>query len=358
MFVVAALPLFLLLALAFVGGVIGLGVFAVISVARMTKALPGRSEPSTFGSAGPTPKALPADTWSEVPTAAHTPVVSRKKKPEPDDELRSTPLRLAQLEKQLGEALQRADQQAEHLRDRRKRIEGKDDRSELLARYDEDVELLGRRAINMRRIMAMLWRTRAILELRAHIAISARRRPDLAHLPDGEVKKEHLEGAAATYDAAADDVRRFVTYIDERATDLRHAVPHVPEAASVEEDDREMVEAEQVRTAETYAALQDRMDRLADTLGYLADRCRTRAVVAGAEVHLEAGTGTEGLLGEVAEALSGLQEMARLGDQQLAESALDNIAEDISQLERAGLDARAAAEAELEIARLLEHVPA
>ncbi|MBO85836.1 MAG: hypothetical protein CL927_10780, partial [Deltaproteobacteria bacterium] len=102
----------------------------------------------------------------------------------------------------------------------------------------------------------------------------------------------------------------------------------------------------------------DRMDRLADTLGYLADRCRTRAVVAGSEVQLEAGAGTEGLLSEVADALSGLQEMARIGDQQLAESALDNLAEDISQLERAGLNARAAAEAELEIARLLEHVPA
>jgi hypothetical protein len=352
MFVVGALPLFLLLAVAFVVGVVGLGVFAAISVARKLGVLEGDGRltlPGTKAGSG-----RPAITAP----ASDGPKRGRQSRPDPDEEIRSTPRRLGQLERQLGDALERADQQASHLRDRRRRIEDKQDRTELVARYDEDVELLGRRAQNMRRVMALLWRTRAILELRAHIAISARRRPDLAHLPDGEVPKADLEAAADAYDRASEAVRQFVSYIDERSTDLRMAVPHVPEAASVDDDDRSMVDAEQVETAGTYTALQDRMDRLADTLGYLADRCRTRAVVAGSEVHLEAGAGTEGLLSEVAEALSGLQEMSRIGDQQLAESALDNLAEDISQLERAGLNARAAAEAELEIARLLEHVPA
>jgi len=355
MFVVGALPLFVLLAVGFVLGAVGLGAVAVLSLFRMTRdQLEGTPQAPSLGSSGGRSLDAPTRESSTAPVSVASPV----RTPDPDDEIRSTPLRLAQLEQQLGEALARADQQADHLRDRRRRIEGKDDRSELLARYDEDVELLGRRAQNMRRVMAMLWRTRAILELRAHIAISARRRPDLAHLPDGEVPKAHLDGAAVAYDSAAEEVRTFVSFIEERATDLRHAIPRIPDAADVDDDDRALVDTEQTRTADTYSALQDRMDRLADTLSYLADRCRTRAVVAGAEVHLEAGAGTEGLLSEVADALSGLQEMARLGDQQLAESALDNLAEDISQLERAGLDARAAAEAELEIARLLEHVPA
>lgn len=357
MFVVAAIPLFVLLAVGFVVGVIGLGVLAVVSAARLAQ----------NQLAGPNPGSVPRVSAGEATTERVTPAPAsgstrsqprRTPSADPDEALRSTPIRLGQLERQLAEALERADQQADHLRDRRRRIEEKDDRAELLARYDEDVDLLGRRAENMRRVMALLWRTRAILELRAHIAISARRRPDLAHLPDGEVPKAQLEAAAVTYDAAADSVRAFVAFIGERATDLQHAIPRVPEVAAVDDEDREMVAAEQASTAETYTVLESRMDRLADTLSYLADRCRTRAVVAGAEVHLEAGAGTEGLLSEVADALTGLQEMARLGDQQLAESALDNLAEDISQLERAGLDARAAAEAELEIARLLETVPA
>ena len=353
MLVVGALPLFVLLALAFVAGVVGLGVLGAITLARKVGGLDvGPSGPLLGRSAG---GVNGTDGAAAGPAATGT--VDRRKR-DPDDELRATPLRLAQLERQLGEALKRADLQAAHLRDRRRRIEDKENRGELLARYDEDMELLARRAQNMRRVMALLWRTRAILELRAHIAISARRRPDLAHLPEGEVAKDRLERAAGEYDRAADAVRNFVAYIDERSSDLKLAVPFLPEGASVEDDDETMVTAEQGRTAETYTALQDRMDRLADTLGYLADRCRTRAVVAGSEVQLEAGAGTEGLLSEVADALSGLQEMARIGDQQLAESALDNLAEDISQLERAGLNARAAAEAELEIARLLEHVPA
>lgn len=349
MLVVGALPLFLLLALAFFVGVVGLGVLGVVAIARRAGVIEG-------GSNGPRLERSGAATGTgQVGGAVEQP--SSEPVADPDDELRGTPLRLAQLERQLSDALKRADLQAGHLRDRRRRIEDKEDRGELLARYDEDVQLLARRAKNMRRVMALLWRTRAVLELRAHIAISARRRPDLAHLPEGEVPKERLDGAAEQYDQASEAVRAFVAYIDERASDLKLAIPFIPDGADVDDEDEAMVTAEQQRTAETYTALQRRMDRLADTLGYLADRCRTRAVVAGSEVQLEAGAGTEGLLSEVADALSGLQEMSRIGDQQLAESALDNLAEDISQLERAGLNARAAAEAELEIARLLEHVP-
>ena len=65
-----------------------------------------------------------------VPAAA--PTGRRGGTLDPDDEIRSTPLRLAQLERQLGDALERADQQASHLRDRRRRIEDKEDRAELV----------------------------------------------------------------------------------------------------------------------------------------------------------------------------------------------------------------------------------
>jgi len=351
MLVVAALPLFVLLAAMFLLGVAGLGVLGVIAVVRA-------SRNQLDGPSG-SPRIPENDLYDVSPTVDATVPAAPAVGPEADGaDLRHTPKRLAQLEDQLGQALVRAEQQADHLRDRRRRIEEKDDRGELLARYDEDIVLLGRRGENMRRVMALLWRTRAILELRAHLALTARRRPDLAHLPEGEVPKAKLEGTADAYDDAADAVRRFVSHITERAADLKLAIPRVPDAASVDDDDRAMVTDEQARTADTYTKLRDRMDRLADTLSYLADRCRTRAVVAGSEVQFEASAGTEGLLSEVTDALSGLQEMANLGDQQLADSALDNLAEDISQLERAGLDARAAAEAELEIARLLERVPA
>jgi len=357
MLVVAALPLFVLLAAMFLVGVAGLGVLGVIAVIQA-----GRDQ---IEGKPKSPRLSEADLYEDhltedvvpVPTA-HTGPSGQAAVPADGSDLRHTPRRLAQLEDQLGQALVRAEQQADHLRDRRRRIEGKEDRAELLARYDEDIVLLGRRGVNMRRVMALLWRTRAILELRAHLALTARQRPDLAHLPEGEVPKQSLETTAADYDNAADAVRSFVAHISERVADLTLAIPRIPDEADVDEDDRKMVTDEQSHTAETYASLQDRMDRLADTLSYLADRCRTRAVVAGSEVQFEAGAGTEGLLSEVTEALSGLQEMANLGDQQLADSALDNLAEDITQLERAGLDARAAAEAELEIARLLERVPA
>ncbi len=355
MLVVAAFPLFVLLAAMFLAGVAGLGVLGAIAVFRAGRDQIDR-EPES-------PRLPEADLFEVQPTLdplSEDATRSVQDTPLSADsaDLRHTPRRLGQLEDQLGQALVRAEQQADHLRDRRRRIEGKEDRAELLARYDEDIVLLGRRGVNMRRVMALLWRTRAILELRAHLALTARQRPDLAHLPEGEVPKQRLDSTADDYDHAADAVRSFVSHISDRVADLKLSIPRVPDEADVDEEDRKMVTDEQAHTAATYASLQDRMDRLADTLSYLADRCRTRAVVAGSEVQFEAGAGTEGLLSEVTDALSGLQAMANLGDQQLADSALDNLAEDITQLERAGLDARAAAEAELEIARLLERVPA
>lgn len=326
--VVAALPMFLVLFLLFVAGAGGLVVYGLVLLARVfsTPALPLQ----------PPSKALRDPSGQLV------------------DDLRRTPARLLVLEDQLAAALLRADQQTAHLRGRRGRMAEKEGREELLARYDEDVALLTRRVANMKKVMALLWRTRAVLELRAHVAITARARPELSHLPEGDVPTDALDRTSEAYDQAVDGVRAFVAHVESRSVDLRHAVPRPPDSADVSEADRSFVDAELARTQDTYASLQDRMDRLADTLGYLADRCRTRSIVAHADVSLDTSADTEGLLSEVADALHGLHEMTQLGDRQLADSALDNLEEDISQLERAGLDAQAAAEAELEIARLLQ----
>ena len=67
--------------------------------------------------------------------------------------------------------------------------------------------------------------------------------------------------------------------------------------------------------------------------------------------------GSEGLLDEVSAALGALSALAEFGDRQLADTAMDNLAEDIGQLEQDGLDVKAEADAALEIARLLEQFP-
>ena len=256
--VVGLLPqLYVFLALAFVAGMVWLGAMGILAIARRAGLVGSRPNEPLLEQPGSAPGTSPVKGTAAQSTAQPA--------TEPDDELRGTPLRLAHLERQLSDALRRADQQSGHLLDRRRRIEDKEDRGELLARYDEDVQLLARRAVNMRRVMALLWRTRAILELRAHIAISARRRPDLAHLPEGEVPKQRLDLAAEQYDQASEAVRSFVGYIEERSSDLKLAIPFIPDGADVDEEDKAMVAAEQQRTAETYTALQRRMDRLADT---------------------------------------------------------------------------------------------
>ena len=163
--------------------------------------------------------------------------------------------------------------------------------------------------------------------------------------------------AADAYDRASDAVRGFVEELDSRVNDLDAMLPHRPEAAEVDDEIRGAVEAERAHTLRTYDAMRARMDELSDTLAYLADRCRTRQVVEGGPGAIDAGPGSEVLMEELGHALDSLAELAQVGDRKLADAAMENLAEDISQLERAGLDAQAETDAVLEVQRLLEQFP-
>jgi hypothetical protein len=267
------------------------------------------------------------------------------------------PSRLMELEQRLDSSIRASEEQSEHLKAQAAKLTGKDDRSELSTRYNQDAKLLDRRIESMRRVLAVVWRTRSILLLRAHVAVTARRRPQIEGLPEGEIAASRLARAAEAYERAAERVRSFVIELERRMSDLRHSLPSAPRLGEVREEDRTSIAEEEERARRTYVELQNRMDRLADTLGYLADRCRTRLVVEGGPVALEAEAGSEGLIDEVNSSLGALSELAELGDRQLADSAVDKLAEGITHLERAGLEAQAEAEAAIEVERLLQQFP-
>jgi len=273
------------------------------------------------------------------------------------EDLLSYPDRLAELEARLVSSHEAAVEQASHLRNRGERVAAKDDRGELVERYAADAAALTSRAESMRRVMGLVWRTRAVLLVRAHVAITARARPRFEAMPDGEVPLDGLPAAAEAYEAAAESVRAFVVHVEARVADLSVSVPAPPRDARLTDEDHGLIEDEKARARATYTDLQNRMDRLADTLSYLADRCRTRQVVESARVGVEGTPGTADLMDEVGDALRALEGLTELGDQQLADSAMDNLAEDISQLEQAGLEAQAEADAALEVNRLLDQFP-
>lgn len=274
------------------------------------------------------------------------------------EDLLRYPDRLAQLEARLIASHGAAVDQAEHLRSRGEKVASKEGRGELAERYASDASALLTRTASMRRVTGLVWRTRAVLLVRAHVAITARARPRLEDMPAGDIPVSQLDRAAATYESAASDVRSFVVHVESRLADLSVTVPGSPPVAELTDEDREMVRDEKARAKATYVELQNRMDRLADTLAYLADRCRTRQVVEAARVGVDGAPGTADLMDEVGEALRALEGLTELGDQQLADTAVDNLAEDISQLEQAGLEAQAEADAALEVNRLLDQFPA
>lgn len=272
------------------------------------------------------------------------------------DDLLRHPRRLAALEARLKEQHAAATSQADRLAERAEELGQRPAREELARRYEEDERLLRRRAERMGRVLGMVWKARALLGLRAHVAITARRRPVLRDLPEAEVPVGELAQAARRYDLAADAVRAFVVELDSRANDLDEVVPLPAEEAVVTDTTRMAVEGERNHALQTYAELRGRMEELADTLAYLGERCRTRALVEGgpaAELD-EPGADGAGLIEELNRALGELSQMAEAGDKKLADAAMDKLAEEISLLEKAGIDAQAETDAVLEVQRLLE----
>lgn len=278
---------------------------------------------------------------------------------EPDADLKAYPDRLLRLEQRLDERHGAVQDQLRLLQERRFEVSTKPDRADLVARYDEDIAHLDRRAGSMRRVMALVWRTRAVLGMRVYLAITARKRPKLTLPPAVSigVAKETLARTRTAYLECAANVQFYVDDIDDRVVALDAIIPTPPTSADVDPAMHEAVRAELRATRAAHADLHSRMDRLADNLTWLADHVGTLQVV---DETLEAPQGgvhaasAAHLLAEVNGAIAGLNALAGAVDHQLAEKALDDLTDDVGRLEQQGLEERAAADAEIEVARIVE----
>ena len=274
------------------------------------------------------------------------------------DDLKSYPRRLMDLERSLERVLESATNQRQHLETKQREMSAKDNRDDLVERYTQDISALDARMAAMRRVLGTVWKTRAILHLRVHLAIVARQRPQLDHLPPPlDVTADQLEEAATLYTAARARVRAFLARVTEGLEDVDQVPP--PLEATVDAEDRAAVENELSEVRQTLTDLRDRMDKLSDDLEYLADRFRTQRVVEGAPLELDLDPGANQVLVEVASALGQLEQLSAVGDKGLAEAAVDSLTEDIQHLESGGgLDLQAEADAQKEVEQLLRQFKA
>ncbi len=303
-----------------------------------------------------------------VSVARRLPVVRRlpllgKVEPAPpiDADLNAYPERLAALELRLIDRHGAVQDQLRVLTERRIDLGAKPDRADLVARYEEDIGHLDRRAASMRRVITLVWRTRAVLLLRVHLAVTGRRRPDLGALPETGVGKrlsrEALASAAGQYAFAAAAIHHYLEEVRERLDGLDAIVPASPAAAEVESAMRAVVDEELARARASHIELLAGMDRLADNLTWLGDHAGTLHVVDDDVVAVAGGPHGESaahLLAEVDAAIRRLNDLAGAVDHQLASGAMDRLDDDVGRLETQGLEEQAAAAAELEVARLVE----
>jgi hypothetical protein len=297
-----------------------------------------------------------------IPVVRDVPLVGvRADAPPPDADLLAYPQRLAALEDRLGERHSAVQEQLRVLNERILALGEKADRADLVARYEVDIGHLDRRAASMRRVVTLVWRTRAILMLRVHLAITGRRRPSLKDLPrnaDGaRLTRDQLAHARATYAAAAEEVRAYVEVVRQRMAALDEVVPAAPSAAEPDPDTRAGLDAERRRVEAEHRDLSERMDRLADNLVWLGDHAGTLEVVdddIAAPAEAPHGESAAHLLGEVSAAIARLNELASAVDHQLVARAMDQLQDDVGRLETEGLEEQAAAAAEIEVARLVE----
>lgn len=283
-------------------------------------------------------------------------IVVRPPAPAARDEgadLLAYPQRLAELEDRLVDRHRAVQQQLHVLSARRAEVAAKGGRDDLARKYDADLAMLLRRGESMRRVMGLVWKTRGMLLLRVHLAVTARRRPALGRLPQPGTPGVQLAAGAAAYHEAATAVRFYLDEVEARAAELPAVVPAAPPSAEVDDAMRAAVDREMDGIRAAYADLRDRMDRLADNLTFLGDHFGALAVVDDEPDDARALGGSGHLLEEVGAAIAGLNELAGRVDPGVVDSAFSNLAEEITHLEEAGLEAEAEAEAHLEVERLL-----
>lgn len=302
-----------------------------------------------------------------MPVIRHVPLIGKNPIPPPnlDADLNAYPERLVALESRLVERHDAVQDQLRLLTERRLALGAKPDRADLVSRYEDDIGHLDRRASSMRRVITLVWRTRAILLLRVYLAVTGRRRPNLGNLPESgpgaRLDKLGLARARGQYAEAAASVRFYLDEVRERLDAVPAVVPSPPSAAEVDDALRAAVDEELTRTRDAHADLLARMDRLADNLTWLGDHAGTLSVVDDDVVAPAAGPHGESaahLLSEVDAAIHKLNELAGAVDHQLAARALDQLDDDVGRLETQGLEEQAAAAAEIEVARLVEGFPA
>lgn len=277
--------------------------------------------------------------------------------PEEGADLLAYPRRLAELQDRLVERHRAVQQQLQVLAARRDGVRAKGDRDDLARKYEADVVMLDRRAESMRRVMGLVWKTRAVLLLRVHLAITARRRPLLGKLPDPTARKGALAGATAAYHSAAAAILFYRDLVQERARDLDDVVPLPPISAELEAQHHQEVADERSAARAAYATLATRMDRLADNLTFVGDHFAALSVVDTEPEDLAIDGGPAQLLEEVAAAVRGLDDLAGRVDPTIVDNAVSHLAEEITHLEEAGLEADAEAAAHLEVERLLGQFP-
>lgn len=271
-------------------------------------------------------------------------------------DLKLYPNRLGELERRLLERHTEVQRQMQALHDRRSELEGKADRDDLLRKYGDDVLSLQKRAESLRRVAGVVWRTRAILLYRVHLAGTARQRPKLGALPSGEPAKRDLQSASTSYRAAAAQIRFYLDTISTRAGEISRLAPPEPLSADVDDELRADVAREQAACEEAHAQLRAKMDRLADDLTWLADHFAAMKVL-DAEDELRIGAGADRILDEAGKALDGVDKLTTVLDPAVMDAAMNGLTEDVSRLEQAGIDARAEADARLEVERLVGGVP-
>lgn len=275
--------------------------------------------------------------------------------PQPGEraDLLAYPSRLAELEARLVDRHRAVQEQLQVLTARRDQVRAKGDRDALTKKYEADVHMLDRRAEGMRRVMGLVWKTRAILLLRVHLAVTARRRPVLGKLPEPGDRRGDLPGATAAYHSAAAAVLFYRDSVLDRARELDIVPPAPPASAEIDAAQLSAVEDEHRSVSAAYAALAARMDRLADNLTFVGDHFAALAVVDTEPEDLAIDGGSAHLLEEVAAAVRGLDDLGARVDPSVVDSAVTHLAEEITHLEEAGLEAEAEAAAHLEVERLL-----
>ena len=268
---------------------------------------------------------------------------SKKEKIE-ENRVSKTLIKLNELENELKKSIVDHKKQLLHIEKQKSRLLQKEERSELIKRYQADCTVLINRVELQKKTLTTVWKSRALLQYKNHFREAVECHPPI-QIPDSLEDEND-----AFYQKGVMVLRDYLKKVHALRNELNESYPEPPSSLSVPEEVLLEIEQERLQTIENFDLLTKRIDGFIDQLLYVQDWRSTKNL--GRKLTIDEDE-LEDSLSQVSSSLEELHSLAKVENILEDDTLHDDLALQLQKLQLATEDMDARIHAEEEVEKML-----